>query len=147
MCNKEKFWGLLAAALGRPEWATDPRYATFEARLARRDEVADMVESEFQRDGTGSWLEKLSGKVPVAPVHDVAQALDNPFVEERGGIVDFAYSDGRKARLIANPIRCADTELPRRAAPALGADTDALLGELGYDAARIARLRAQKAVG
>ena len=147
MCNKEKFWGLLAAALGRPEWATDPRYATFEARLARRDEVADMVESEFQRDGTASWLEKLSGKVPVAPVHDVAQALDNPFVEERGGIVDFAYPEGRKARLIANPIRCADTELPRRAAPALGADTDALLGELGYDAARIARLRAQKAVG
>lgn len=79
----------------------------------------------------------------MAPVTDVAQALDNPFVAEREGIVDFAYPDGRKARLIANPIRCAGAELPARAAPALGADTDALLKELGYDAARLRRCAPQ----
>ncbi|MGQ0543998.1 MAG: CaiB/BaiF CoA transferase family protein, partial [Betaproteobacteria bacterium] len=31
MCNKEKFWALLAAALGHPEWATDPRFSTFKS--------------------------------------------------------------------------------------------------------------------
>ena len=48
-------------------------------------------------------------------------------VAERASIQDFASPDGRRARLIANPIRSAGTEWPRRAAPALGADTDALL--------------------
>jgi crotonobetainyl-CoA:carnitine CoA-transferase CaiB-like acyl-CoA transferase len=147
MCNKEKFWGLLAAALGHAEWATDARFSTFKARLERRDEVAEMVEAELVKQDTEAWLAKLSGSVPVAPVHDVKQALDNPLVAERGAIQDFSYPDGRTAKLIANPIRSPGTEWPRRAAPALGADTDALLKEIGYDAARIARLRAEGVVG
>ena len=147
MCNKEKFWGLLATALGRPEWAADARFSTFKARLERRDEVAEMVEAELVKQTTESWLKKLSGSVPVAPVYDVKQALDNPLVAERGSVQDFAYPDGRTAKLIASPIRSPGTDWPRRAAPALGADTDALLGEIGYDAARIARLRAEGVVG
>ena len=147
MCNKEKFWALLAAALGHPEWGTDKKYGNFRARLERRDEVAAMIEAELVKETTGHWLEKLSGSVPVAPVYDVKQALDNPLVAERGAIQDFAYPDGRTAKLIASPIRSPGTEWPRRAAPALGADTDALLGEIGYDAARIARLRAGGVVG
>ena len=147
MCNKEKFWPLLAGALGHPEWGADPRYASFRSRLARREEVSAMLDREFSRDTTAAWLEKLSGKVPVAPVTDVKQALDNPFVAERKGVVDFAYADGRKARLIASPIRCSDAEPPARAAPSLGADTDALLAQLGYGAERIAALRAARAVG
>ncbi len=147
MCNKEKFWGVLAAELGRPEWATDPHYATFAARLERRDEITVMLDEAFSHDSTAAWLEKLSGKVPVARVNDIAQALDNPFAAERGSIAEYAYPDGRTARLVASPIRCAGTELPRRAAPALGADTDALLGEIGYSAERIAALRASRAIG
>jgi len=147
MCNKEKFWALLAAALGHPQWASDPRYSTFKARLERRDEVAGLVEKELLQKDTAHWLKHLSGKIPVAPVYDVKQALDNPLVDERRSVRDFAYPDGRSARLIANPIRSPGTEWPQRAAPALGADTDALLKEIGYDAGRIARLRADGVVG
>jgi crotonobetainyl-CoA:carnitine CoA-transferase CaiB-like acyl-CoA transferase len=147
MCNKEKFWGLLAGALGHPEWTSDPRYASFAARLERRDEITLMLDEVFSRDTTAKWLSKLTGTVPVAPVNDIAQALDNPFVAERGGIVDFEYPDGRTARLVAGPIRCSDAQAPRRAAPSLGADTDELLGGLGYSAERIAALRSRGAVG
>jgi succinate--hydroxymethylglutarate CoA-transferase len=146
MCNKEKFWGLLARELGHPEWADDPRYATFPERLKRRDELTQLLDEAFGHDSTAGWLERLSGKLPVAPVNDVAGALDNPFVAERGGIVDFGYPDGRSARLIANPIRVG-AEHPRRAAPALGADTDALLRELGYEAESIQKLRERGIVG
>jgi crotonobetainyl-CoA:carnitine CoA-transferase CaiB-like acyl-CoA transferase len=146
MCNKEKFWGVLASELGRPEWTTDERYATFAARLARRDEITALLDAEFSGDTTTAWLEKLSGKLPVAPVNDIAQALENPFVAERQGFGDFAYPDGRKANLLRNPIRLSDSALPTRAAPALGAHTDALLQELGYSAERIAALRSARAV-
>ena len=147
MCNKEKFWAVLAEALGHPEWSTDPRYADFPARLAQRAEITAMLDREFSRDTTAAWLAKLAGRVPVAPVNDVAQGLDNPFVAERGSIRDYAYPDGRTARLLANPIRVGDAELPARAAPALGADTDALLEGLGYDAQRVAALRRAGVVG
>lgn len=142
MCNKEKFWALLAEALGHPEWASDPRYATFAARLERRDELTAMLDAAFSREDTATWLDRLAGTVPVAPVHDVAQALDNPFVAERGGVAPFRYADGRSVDLLASPLRLSDAALPRRAAPALGEDTDALLGEAGYSPARIATLRA-----
>ena len=146
MCNKEKFWPLLAAELGHPEWAGEPRFANFPARLEHRDALTVLLDGEFSKQTTRDWLDRLSGKIPVAPVHDVAQALDSAFVAERGSIQEFAYPDGRRARLIANPIRVADAELPRRAAPALGADTDALLRSLGYTEERIAELRALKLV-
>ena len=145
MCNKEKFWPVLCAELGRNDWVS--RFPNFAQRLERREELTQMLDAEFSRHSTATWLGKLSGKVPVAPVYDVGEALENPFVAERGGVTDFSYPDGRKARLIANPIRLSDADLPRRAAPGLGADTDELLHGLGYSEERIAALRTAGAVG
>ncbi len=141
MCNKEKFWSALAGLLGKPEWTGDPDFATYPARLKNRDRLTRMLDDALMTHDTAHWLKELSGKVPVAPVNTVAAALDNAFVAERGGIGDYSYPDGRSARMVVNPIRLPGVELPARAAPALGADTDALLAELDYDAARIAELK------
>jgi succinate---hydroxymethylglutarate CoA-transferase len=134
MCNKEKFWPLLCNTLGRPEWATDPRFATFKDRLQHRDALTELLDSAFTTAPTGHWMAKLSGIVPVSPVLDVAQALDNPFAQERGDIVAFQRErdNGPAPRLLANPIRIGGVELPKRAAPALGADNERLLRAAGY---------------
>ena len=142
MCNKEKFWTVLADALGKPEWTTDTRLNSFKGRLENRDLVTEVLDAALRSETTAYWLEKLAGIVPVAPVYGVAQALGNDFVAEREGVREFFYPDGRSVKMLANPIRLSDSELPARAAPAMGADTDTLLGELGYDQARIAALRA-----
>jgi crotonobetainyl-CoA:carnitine CoA-transferase CaiB-like acyl-CoA transferase len=140
MCNKEKFWGVLAGELGHPEWATDPAFASFKARLANRARVTQMLDAAFMRKSTAAWLAQLNGKVPVAPVNDIAQALENPFVAEQERVLGFAYPDGRAVRLVASPVRTGAPH-PAQAAPALGAHTEALLAEIGYDAARIGALR------
>ena len=57
-------------------------------------------------------------------------------------MVDYRYPDGRSARMVAAPIRVAGVGLPARAAPAMGADTDAELRAAGYSDAQIAALRA-----
>jgi crotonobetainyl-CoA:carnitine CoA-transferase CaiB-like acyl-CoA transferase len=142
MCNKEKFWGVLAEALGKPEWIKDPAFATFKARLDNRERVTQMLDAELMTRTTAQWIERFAGSVPCSPVYDVAQALESGFVAERDGVVDFRYPDGRSARMIAGPIRVPGVSLPLRAAPAMGADTDAQLRAAGYSDEQIAALRA-----
>ncbi len=146
MCNKEKFWPLLCNAIGRQEWVSDVRFLTFKDRLLHRDTLTDLLDAAFMAAPTAEWIDKLSGTVPVAPVLDVADALENPFVHERHCIQDFHRLDGSAARLLTNPIRIPGTELPTRAAPALGADNQHLLHEAGFSNAEIHALREKKVI-
>ena len=142
MCNKEKFWGVLAEALGKPEWATDPDFATFKARLANRERVTQMLDAALMTRTTAEWIERFAGSVPASPVYDVKQALESEFVAERGGVAKFAYPGGGSARMVAAPIRFPGVELPARAAPPMGADTVEQLRAAGYSDERISALRA-----
>ncbi len=142
MCNKEKFWPALCRALGRPEWAEDARFGTFENRLENRDEVTRLLDEELAKRATGEWLEAFAGIVPAAPINDIAAALDNPYVAETGGLQTLVHPSAGPYRMVAPPVRTPGDAAPARPAPALGADTDEILRGLGYDAARIDALRA-----
>jgi crotonobetainyl-CoA:carnitine CoA-transferase CaiB-like acyl-CoA transferase len=146
MCNKEKFWGVLCGALDRPEWAEDPRFRRFKDRLAQRALITEMLDRALSAQTTAEWLKRFAGQVPAAPIHDVAQALANPFVTEEGRLMTVTGDDGAAFRMLAPPIRCPGDPPPTRAAPALGADTDDLLADLGYDTARIEALRKQRVI-
>jgi len=146
MCNKERFWQVLAREVGHPEWIADERFCSFAARLANRAEVNRLLDEVLQEKTTAHWLAQFAGKVPAAPVNGVAGALDSGFVHERGGVREYRYPDGRSARLLNGPVRVPGTELPAQAAPVLGAHTDAVLRSLGYDDERIAALRARGVV-
>ena len=147
MCNKEKFWTALAEALGKPEWATDPEYSTFAARLKSREQVTQELDAVLTTATTAEWISRLGGKVPIAPVYDVQQALENPFVAEQQLVLDFQHPEHGKIRGVASPVRLENSAvLPTRAAPRLGEDTDALLEELGYAPNLIGALREQMAV-
>ena len=147
MCNKEKFWPVLAEALGKREWATDPEHATFAARLKNRERITEELDAVLMTATTEEWMSRLRGKVPVAPVYDVRQALDNPFVAEQQLVLDFEHAEHGNIRGVASPVRVDGGDAhPRRAAPRLGEDTDALLEELGYAPHAISALREQAAV-
>lgn len=147
MCNKEKFWTILADELGHPEWKVDPELCNFAVRLANRPRVTQLLDTAFLRRPTEEWIRLLAGKVPISPVYDVAQALSTPFVSERDSVLDFRYEDGHTVRMIANPIRINGVDLPTNAAPAMGAHTYSLLHEVGYSDEQIAVLRAEGAIG
>jgi len=147
MCNKEKFWPVLAHRLGHPEWAEDSRFATFKARLEHREEVTRMLDAALMTATTDDWVERLGGEIPVAPVHDVAEALDSAFVRQWRRIDRFERAEGGPpVQMLAPPIRLGDAETPRRAGPALGADTAAVLRRLGFTAADFERFREQEVI-
>ncbi len=146
MCNKEKFWPALCRALGQGAWAEDPRFAKFKDRLRHRPLIEEMLDEALAERTTAEWLEVFAGAVPSAPINDIKQALDNPFVTDHGRIQTLTLPGYGDFRMVAPPVRCEGDEAPARAAPRLGADTDAILGDMGYDATRIGTLRAQKVI-
>jgi crotonobetainyl-CoA:carnitine CoA-transferase CaiB-like acyl-CoA transferase len=141
MCNKEKFWPILCERIGHPEWADDPRFRSFKDRLANRDEVNRLLDKALSARPTTEWLAHFAGQVPAAPVNDLKAALDNPFVAERGLIRDYGRAD-----MVAGPVRDGASEPPHVAAPALGADTAAVLQECGFSDREIAALRSDKVI-
>jgi len=141
MCNKEKFWPLLATAMDHPEWAEKPEYRTYADRLKNRDAFNQEIEGVLLTDTTENWISRFAGRVPAAPVYDIAQALENPFVHERHGVVTATDETGRKVKGVACPIRCPGENLPLHAAPALGADTRDVLSRLGCSDEEIRSLR------
>jgi crotonobetainyl-CoA:carnitine CoA-transferase CaiB-like acyl-CoA transferase len=145
MCNKEKFWGELCRAIGKPDWSTRPDYKDFKARLANRARLTAELDEVLSTRTTAEWIEAFGGRVPAAPVNDVRAALENPFVTESDRVRTVDHPSG-PIRLLAPPVTCPGEELPCAAAPALGADTDTILGEAGFTAAEIARLRESGAV-
>ncbi|MFQ5619293.1 MAG: CaiB/BaiF CoA transferase family protein [Rhodospirillales bacterium] len=146
MCNKEKFWPALCRALGHEAWAEDPRFARFADRLANRPLIEEMLDEALGERTTAEWLDVFAGAVPAAPINDIRQALDNPFVTDHGRIQTLELPGHGDFRMVAPPVRCEGDEAPARPGPALGADTDAILGDMGYDAARIEGLRAEKVI-
>ena len=146
MCNKEKFFDILCELIDRAAWKTDARFLNFKERLANRDTLTSLIDGALANKTTTEWLAILQGKVPVAPLNDVAQALENPFVRNRGRIATATTPDGRPVDMLATPIHVPNEIYTHRAAPALGADNDAILGELGYDAACIARFRSERVI-
>lgn len=147
MVMKDKFWPRLCEALERPDLAADARFATSAGRLAHRSEVVAQVGSALARRSTAYWLEVLRGQVPVAPVYDVAEALADEHALAREMVVEVEHPLFGTLREIGCPIKV--DELKPRYAPAaaLGADTAAVLGEIGVGPEELARLRAAGIVG
>ena len=146
MAQLPKFWTILCERIGQAGLANDPRFATPAARLANRDELTGILDSIFSAQPTSHWLGLLEGHMPVAPVYGLDMALDNPFIHSTGMVQTTDHPDLAGMRVLGNPIRLDGKRLPTQAAPLLGADTDAILGEIGYDEEAIARLRSARVV-
>jgi crotonobetainyl-CoA:carnitine CoA-transferase CaiB-like acyl-CoA transferase len=146
MAQLPKFWTLLVERIGRPDLAEDPRFATIPLRFEHRDALIAELDRTFATQPTQHWVELLGGVVPVAPVNDLAQALDSPWQSAMGMIASVDHPARPRMRVLANPIRVDGERLPSRPAPSLGADTEALLAEIGVDAEEVARLRESKIV-
>ena len=87
--NHDTLWRRLAAAMGRPELAEDPRYATHGARGEHQDELDELI-GAWAGARTAAELDELLGRegVVCAPVNNAADILADPHFRERGLIVE-----------------------------------------------------------
>lgn len=148
-CPKEKFWQRLCAAIGRPELATDPAYASFDVRRDNARTLLPMLESAFATRTTDEWLELLADAgVPCGPVNSLSQALVDPHAAARGMIVDVKHEGYGTIREVTSPVRVGDQPPPTRRAPHRHEDAGYVLHDLlGYDEDRVTRLTSRGAFG
>ncbi len=141
MCQLPKFWTIMVERIGHPELSADPRFASNQSRLANREALTAALDAIFETQPMAHWQAVLAGHVPVAPVYGLDQALDNPWLHRTGMRDSVAHPDRADMQVLANPIRIDGQRLPNRAAPLLGADTDAILADLGLPADEVADLK------
>ncbi|MGG5809274.1 CaiB/BaiF CoA transferase family protein [Falsiroseomonas sp. CW058] len=146
MCVKPGFWRAFCEIAGLPDLPRDPRFRGFDERLANRDALMAILDPVMRGRSSAEWVALLAGRVPVGPVLTLAEALDNPYLRARGGVLDLPHPARPDLKVVASAIRLNGATLPGRAGPGYGADSDAVLAEAGYTRDEIAQLRALGAV-
>ncbi len=130
-------------AVGRPELAEDPRFATNPERVRHRLELVPVMVEITRSRTAAEWISLLGEiAVPCGPIQNIAQVFDDPQVKAREMKIELESRHGPVPG-VANPIKYSRTQLEyRKAPPALGEDTEAVLARLLSKApAEIAELR------
>jgi formyl-CoA transferase len=127
----------LTQMLGKPQLASDPRFKTNKDRVANRPALeAEVRALTKDRDGESFANELMENGVPSGAVLEVPDVMEHPHTRHRGMVWE---KDGY--RNVGNPVKLSRTPASPRSKPRkFGADTKAVLGELGYSAAEIDRL-------
>jgi len=141
----QRMWDSFCAAIGQPELADDPRFATAEARTANSDELHALITQwTLQRTKHEAWHVLAEAGVPSAAVLDTADLWRDPQLQARNFLRTVEHPTEGTVHLLASPIRLAGTEVPITHAPLLGQHTDEVLrADLGLQDHALAELRAQ----
>ena len=142
--GNDRQFGRLAEICGHREWASDPRFATNEARVMHRSQIVALVSEAIRAKRAAEWLDQLEAAgIPAGPINSITQALAGVQAQHRQMVRTIAGIP-----LVGSPMRLdgerADSDLPP---PALGEHTQEVLATLGLEAQDVDRLRAAKVTG
>ncbi len=131
MAQMDKFYFSLVREMGLPELAEDTRFLTMQDRYQNRDALIEILSQVFKTRTTAEWVKMLEGKLPVAPVNSIPQALKDPQVDALGLIIDYDHSVLGKIRQTGPPFKFSGYKPEFKPGPALGENTEDVLTRLG----------------
>jgi len=142
--GNDRQFARLAEICGHAEWASDPRFATNEARVANRSEIVGLVGAAIREEPARDWLDQLEAAgIPAGPINSVTQAMADVQAKHRQMVRNLAG-----VPVVGSPVRVdgdrADSDLPP---PALGEHTFDVLARIGIAASEIDRLKAAEIIG
>jgi formyl-CoA transferase len=138
----DKFWLGLVTALGRPELTTEEPFLTRPRRIANYLALKARLAEVFLTQPRAYWLERLEANdVPFAPVHSIAEMLDDPQVAHLETFCETEHPTEGRVTAIRRPVLIDGERETVSAPPTLGEHTESVLKSLGYAAQDIAALR------
>ncbi|MEM0986573.1 MAG: CoA transferase [Pseudomonadota bacterium] len=127
MCQTPKFWDLWCQ-LTSCDLGSDPRFRDVPSRRENLSALSDAVDAVMGAKDTNDWVKILGGKVPFAPVLDIAEALDSAYIShvDMTATVDHPDRDAG-VRVLASPFRINGERPAPSRAPKLGEHSSVLL--------------------
>lgn len=146
--NKQEQWEALAEVLGLEGLETDPRFKERDERKRNRAALTPLLEAKLAERPTAAWVEALNARdVPSGAILSLEAALRQAQVRHRETLRRVRVEDAGEVELFGLTARLEKTPGQITSPPPrLGADTEEVLGGLGYSAAEIAALRADGVV-
>ena len=137
------------AAIGLPELPDDPRFSSAGRRSRHREELNAVVAERLRTRTTAEWVEVLNAAgVPCGPVYAMDEVFADPQIEHLGMAAPVEHPELGSVTLVRNAVRMTGAApTVRHPVAAAGADTDAVLDELGLTREQVAGLRRSGALG
>jgi crotonobetainyl-CoA:carnitine CoA-transferase CaiB-like acyl-CoA transferase len=142
MLQGQRYWPGFCEAVGRPDLIDHPDYATDELRQKNIDACIAELDAVFATKPLTEWtaiLETQPGQWNI--VQKGGELATDPQAVANGFVQDVDYGGGRSLTMVSTPVQFDRAPSPISPAPDLGADTDAVMAELGLDEDEIIALR------
>jgi formyl-CoA transferase len=141
-------WGPICDLIGRPEWKTDPDYATPPARLPRLKSIFATIEEWTMTMTKFQVMDKCNAvDIPVGPILSMKEIAEEQSLRETGTVVEVDHPTRGKYLTVGNPVKMSDSITEVKRSPLLGEHTEEILTKVcGYSAKELAELKTSGAI-
>ncbi|MEE8472748.1 MAG: CoA transferase, partial [Dehalococcoidia bacterium] len=133
--QSDRFWKEFCEALEAPHLATEPRFATMEARRQSHQELITILDGIFATRDRDDWLKTFTERGCMfarAPINTLEDALEDPQALVNDYVVDFDHPTMGRVKTIGFPVKLSRTPMTIKGpAPEFGQHTEEVLQELG----------------
>src|SRR6184192_972968 len=144
---QEQNWERTCQAIGKPEWAKDPAYATAHARQPHIFDIFEQIEEWTKTKDKFEAMDILNKHdIPCGPILSMKEIAEEPSLRKTGTVVEVDHPKRGKYLSVGNPIKMSDSPTEVTRSPLLGEHTDEVLSELGFGKDQIATLRSEKVI-
>ncbi|HEV2624733.1 MAG TPA: formyl-CoA transferase [Xanthobacteraceae bacterium] len=140
-------WGAICDVIGKPEWKTDPDYATPPARLPRLRHIFDTVEKWTETKTKFEAMDILNKyDIPCGPILSMKEIAEESSLRATGTVVEVDHPTRGKYLTVGNPIKLSDSPADVRRSPLLGEHTEEILKVLGYSEKEVGEIKLSGAI-
>ncbi len=142
-------WGKICTLIGKPEWASDPDYATPDARLPKLKAIFDTIE-DWTKTKTKMEVMEICNPldIPCGPILSMKELAKEPSLRQTGTVVEVDHPTRGKYLTVGMPVKLSDSPAVVTRSPLLGEHNEEVLSQvLGYSPDEVAAIQRSGALG